>query len=247
MTRPFLIALQFLTRLPLRLDGELSDADLGRSVAYYPFVGMLLGALLIGAQWLLANLPVLLQAALLLVIWVSITGALHLDGLADSVDAWVGGHGDRERTLSIMKDPRSGPMGVTAVVLVLLVKFAALAALCESANALGLALAPILGRTVLPLLFLSTPYVRSGGLGAPLAAHLPRRAAVASIAAACIAIVAVAGADGVTLVLATALVFLALRTAMLRRIGGTTGDTAGALVELTEAAVVVALAVIRSL
>ncbi len=244
MTRHFLIALQFLTRLPLRIDGDLTDADLGRSVVYYPFVGMLLGVTLVAAQWLLANLPEMLQAALLLVIWVGITGALHLDGLADSADAWLGGHGDREKTLSIMKDPRSGPMGVTAVVLVLLIKFAALAALCESANAVGIALAAILGRTVLPLLFLSTPYVRSGGLGAPLAAHLPRRAAVGSVAATCIASVAMAGADGVTLVLASALVFLALRTAMLRRLGGTTGDIAGALVEITEAAVLVVFALL---
>lgn len=238
--RPFLIALQFLTRLPVSVDGEPRDQDLGCSVLYYPLIGLLLGLLLAATGWVFQDIPVLLRAVLLLVVWVIITGALHLDGLADSVDAWVGGLGDRERTLAIMKDPASGPMGVTAVVLVLLVKVAALHALVETNDWMALVLAPLLGRTVLPLLFLTTSYVRPGGLGAGLTAHVPRRAAASMVLVTGIAILVLGGLTGLTLLLTGAAVFLMMRHAMVRRLGGTTGDTAGALVELTEVATLAA-------
>ena len=78
------------------------------------------------AALLLEGASPLLQAALLLALWVALTGALHLDGLADSADAWLGGFGDPARTLEIMKDPRSGPVAVVVLVLLLLLKFSAL-------------------------------------------------------------------------------------------------------------------------
>ncbi len=113
----------------------------------------------------------MLHAALLLSLWVLLSGGLHLDGLADSADA-LGGFGDRERTLTIMKDPRSGPIAVVTLVLVLLLKFAAILALIESNHSIGLLLAPLIGRSAMLALFLGTPYVRAGGLGQALADHL---------------------------------------------------------------------------
>jgi adenosylcobinamide-GDP ribazoletransferase len=246
MIRPLLTALQFLTRLPVRLDGGPQDRDQSRSLLYYPVVGLVLGVLLAAAAWLLADVPALLRGALLLVFWVGMTGALHLDGLADSVDAWAGGHGARERTLTIMKDPRSGPMGVTAIVLVLLVKFSALVALCEVGELRAIVLAPVLGRTALPLLFLTTPYVRPGGLGSGLAAQLPRRALHWCLIMAAAGILLVGGMIGLVMLLAGTGGFLMARGAMRRRIGGTTGDTAGGLVEFTEATVVVAATVMAA-
>lgn len=243
MIRPFLTALQFLTRLPVRMDGNPDDKTLGRSVLYYPLIGLLLGLVLAAMAWVLQDVPALPCAALLLVIWVAITGALHLDGLADSFDAWVGGHGERARTLAIMKDPASGPMGVAAIMLVLIVKFAALAALCEAGDRWAFVAPPLMGRTVLPLLFLTTPYVRPGGLGQALAARLPKRAAGTIVAAISLGILAVGEMLGLMLLLAGAAAFLVLRGAMRQRLGGTTGDTAGALVELTEVATVVTAAI----
>lgn len=112
---PLLIALQFLTRLPVRLLGMPAPEQVGRSLLWYPLVGLLLGGLLLAAQALLSQQPAVLQAALLLTLWVALSGGLHLDGLADTADAWVGGYGDRERTLAIMKDPRSGPIAVAVL------------------------------------------------------------------------------------------------------------------------------------
>lgn len=237
--RPFLIALQFLTRLPVRFRTAPTPEQSGRSLLYYPLVGLIIGLLLVATAWALADAPALLRAALVLTVWVAVTGALHLDGLADSADAWIGGHGDRDKTLRIMKDPACGPMGVVVLVLVLLIKFAALHALTATSDWTVLVLAPLLARTALPLLFLTTPYVRPGGLGATLAAHLPRRTAMVVVTLIAVAVPLAAGSRGFWLLAVTAAVFLLLRALMRHRLHGTTGDTAGALVELVETAALV--------
>ncbi|BAN47562.1 adenosylcobinamide-GDP ribazoletransferase [Metapseudomonas resinovorans] len=240
---PLLIALQFLTRLPVRLAGMPEPQQVGRSLLFYPMVGLLIGLLLLGAAWLLQGHPVLLSAALLLVLWVGLSGGLHLDGLADTADAWVGGYGDLERTLAIMKDPRSGPIAVVVLVLVLLLKFAALVALLDAGQLLPLLLAPWLARGMLPLLFLTTPYVRAGGLGQALADHLPRRELPLWLAIQGAAMLLLGWPAWVALTVAMVL-FAWLRGRFLQRLGGTTGDTAGAMVELVEMAVLVAVALV---
>lgn len=240
----FLIALQFLTRLPIRLPGMPAPAAVGRSLLSYPLVGLLIGALLLSVQWALQEQPPALQAALLLALWVGLSGGLHLDGLADSADAWAGGLGDRERTLAIMQDPRSGPIAVVVLVLVLLLKFAALLALLQANQPQALLLAPWIARGLLPLLFFSTPYVRPGGLGAVLASHLPRRELPWWLAAHVLLLGLLGAGGGLLALLGALLLFVALRQLMCQRLGGTTGDTAGALVELAETTVVLLLALV---
>lgn len=236
-----LIALQFLTRLPVSLPGMPTPEQMGRSLLWYPVVGLLLGLLLWGAHLLLGQTSALLQAAIILALWVGLSGGLHLDGLADTADAWVGGFGDRERILTIMKDPRSGPIAVVVLVLLLLLKFAALLTLLQAGQGIYLLLLPWLGRSLLPLLLATTPYVRAGGLGQALVDHLPRRQ-LPWVLGGHVAAMLLLG-WGAFIVLATALaLFVWLRRALLRRLGGTTGDTAGALVELAECAALLALA-----
>ncbi|UZE22415.1 adenosylcobinamide-GDP ribazoletransferase [Pseudomonas sp. B21-056] len=236
---PFWIALQFLSSLPVRLPGMPEPAQLGRSLLFYPLVGLLFGVLLWAFNALLLGTPLLLHGALLLTAWVLLSGGLHLDGLADSADAWLGGFGDRERTLLIMKDPRSGPIAVITLVLVLLLKFAALLALLEQGQALMLVIVPVLGRAALLGLFLTTPYVRAGGLGQALADHLPRPAGWQVLSLCALGCVLVTGWAGVWALIVAAVVFVGLRQMMLRRLGGCTGDTAGALLELLEMVVLV--------
>jgi adenosylcobinamide-GDP ribazoletransferase len=243
LPQPLLIALQFLTRLPVRLPGMPEAQQIGRSLLWYPLVGLLLGGLLLALHGLLGDTPALLQAAILLALWVGLSGGLHLDGLADTADAWVGGHGDRQRTLEIMKDPRSGPIAVVVLLLVLLLKFAALTVLLERGAWAGLLLAPWLGRALLPLLLLTTAYVRPGGLGAVLAEHLPRERLPLVLALHGLAMLLL-GWSGLLALTAAALAFWLLRRAFIARLGGTTGDTAGALLELGECAVLLALALL---
>ncbi|APQ14031.1 adenosylcobinamide-GDP ribazoletransferase [Pseudomonas oryzihabitans] len=242
MPLPLLIAVQFLTRLPIRLPGMPPPEAVGRSVPWYPAVGVLLGGLLSLIAWLGVSGGIYLQAALVLAGWVILTGGLHLDGLADTVDAWVGGYGDRERTLAIMKDPACGPMGVLALLLILLLKWSALVVLLPHAYS-GLWLAPLAGRLALPWLLLTTPYVRPGGLGDILSRHLPRTSLGRVLLVGALLLLLLP--QGFTALLVTAAVALLVRRALRHRLGGTTGDTAGALLELTETAVLVALALSR--
>ncbi|MDO9625616.1 MAG: adenosylcobinamide-GDP ribazoletransferase [Pseudomonas sp.] len=240
--QPLLIALQFLTRIPIRLAGMPTAEQQGRSLLYYPLVGLLLGGLLWLLQQLLAGTAPLLQAALLLAAWVALSGGLHLDGLADSADAWVGGMGDRERTLALMKDPCCGPMAVVVLLLVLLLKFAALVALLESGTLAALLLAPLLGRSAVLALILGTPYVRQGGIGQLLASHLPHPAAKAVLLAVAVGCLLLFGTTGLWALLLAGVTLFGVRRALMRRLQGTTGDTAGALQELVECVVLVGLA-----
>ena len=234
MIRPFLIALQFLTRIPVWTNDQYSDQDIGNSLLYYPLVGFIIGLLLFTSSWMLNENPPLVTAALLLTIWVVLTGGLHLDGLADSADAWIGGMGNQEKTLLIMKDPNCGPAGTVAIILILLLKFTALHTLSIAGNWSVLLFALILSRAVLPLLFLTTAYVRTDGLGVTLSKYQPHRMSKLVIATTIILVMLTGGSDGILLIITTLITFLFLRVLMLRRIGGTTGDTAGALVEICE-------------
>ncbi|MCR4300982.1 MAG: adenosylcobinamide-GDP ribazoletransferase [Sulfuricaulis sp.] len=241
--RFFWIALQFLTRLPVPRSTSTSPEDRGRSVPFYPLVGLLLGALMVGMQTLLTSADVGLQSALVLVLWVLLTGGLHLDGLADSADAWAGSHGDRERALRIMKDAACGPAGVAAVTLILLIKFAALSVLLRENIWAGLIIAPVLGRAALVLLFLTTPYIRPEGLGAAQATFLPRRSAIAALFISAIVMMGF-GLAGIWALAVSLGMLLVLRAMMVHRLGGATGDTFGAACELIETAVLVSMVLV---
>lgn len=240
MLNPLLIALQFLTRLPVT-TADWSEREIGRSMLFYPLVGLLLGLALAGVTIALQGGAPSVVAAVLLGIWVFATGALHLDGLADSADAWIGGFGNPQRTLDIMRDPRCGPIAVAVVAVVLIAKFAALEALVATNAWLAVATAPVLGRTVMPLLFVTTRYVRSDGVGAVLSRQLPRKSAVAVVVFFALS----AGIANLWMTLAAVIVFVALRGLMIHRIGGTTGDTAGAMVELVETATLLVAALVH--
>jgi len=185
----------------------------------------------------------LLEAVLITTTWLALTGALHLDGLADCADAWVGGMGDRARTLAIMKDPACGPMGVAVIAVALLFKVAALDSLLAVTPGVFWWLIPVLARTALPLAFISLPYVREGGMGDGLARNVSRPGLALAVLlvlgtlAPCLLLLLL----GLWLAVAVT-VFALWRRAMIQRLGGFTGDGAGALVELMEVVLLVATA-----
>lgn len=245
--RAFLIALQFLTLWPVTLSNSPRPDEQGRAVLYYPLVGILIGFLLVVIAALAGAVfaPVVV-AALLLIVWSMATGALHLDGLADSADGWLGGQGERVRTLRIMQDSHSGAAGVVAVVLLLLFKFAALTVLLASNHWWLLLFVPALARAAIVALLLTTPYARPGGMAATVGPHMPQHEAtwVIAIGVGAIAVVAASVAGTLPALLMLTLPALALwgwRVAVMRRLGGTTGDTAGAAIEVSEALLVLAL------
>ena len=245
------IALQFLTCFPISLEPPPVGREVGLSLLWYPVVGLLLGLLLWGAAVLLSSVAIPLEASIIVAVWVISTGALHLDGLADTVDAWAGGRGVRERTLAIMKDPYSGPVGVAAVVCLLLLKFGALSALLlvrgsgdwgEMRFACAFVLPPTLARGAVPFLFAQTPYVRVQGIGADLAQYQSRTGAWVIAAVTGLAGITFGGRLGLAAIGVTAATYLIMRRAFIRRVGGTTGDCAGAMVEVIETLTVTAIA-----
>lgn len=234
--QPLLIALQFLTIIPVRISATLNPKQIGQSLLFYPVVGLVISSILLLAAWLLNTQSIFVSAVLLLSLWVILSGGLHLDGLADSADAWLGGLGNKAKTLLIMKDPASGPIAVTLLILVLLIKFVMLVELLTQQNYVAIVFAVTLARSALPLLFLTTPYVRHDGIGALLVANQPRLASKWLLAG--IALLSVIF-SGITLLICALIVFLILRYCMQQRLNGTTGDTAGAMVEILETTILI--------
>lgn len=228
--------------------GPVSAPDLGRCAVFFPLVGLLLGLMVSGVSVLSAQVgvpdpgsasdghgpPYGMAAALVLVVWVGLTGGLHLDGLADTADAWIGGLGDRSRTLEIMQDPSLGSFGVMALVLVLLCKWTALSALMTAGATASLIWIPALARAQLLVLFLTTPAARPNGMGAAVRTYLPRTAAWSWLLVTLVASGLPLGAEWLGLVGTAGILFLLLRRSVMVRLGGFSGDTAGALVELSE-------------
>ena len=229
--KAFLLALQFLTRIPIPIAINPSAQRLGRSVIYYPLIGVVIGVILLAFAYTLGANHSSLAAAIILTVWVGLTGGLHLDGVADCVDGWIGGQGNLDRSLQIMKDPNAGPMAVIAIVLLLLLKFSALSVLIESNSLAILLAAPIIARASIPFLMLSTPYLRINGLAEQMLQQLPRQLAIASIVLSLLLCTLMAG---YLFSLGIMLCALALRFIFLRLFSGTTGDMYGASVEAME-------------
>jgi adenosylcobinamide-GDP ribazoletransferase len=239
----FVIAMQFLSRVPMGKTIIASDRQWSRSVYFYPLVGAVLGALLVLLASMLSSVPSFLAAVLILTVWVAFTGALHIDGLADCSDGWVGGQGSRQKTLAIMKDPAAGPIAVVVIVLLLLFKLAAIVVLLESVNRFALLIIPMLARTNLLAAFLYAPYANPVGIGAKVSLYLSSKLALFFLLiAAAMTFIILPVLISLILLLVTIVVFLLWRTACINRLDGVTGDCMGALVELQEACMLIALA-----
>jgi len=229
-------AFAFLTSLPMGAGVRFDDEAIGRSVLWYPLVGLVLGSMLLAAAHLLP-FDALTNGALIVLALILLTGALHLDGLADCADAWVGGLGDRDRTLAIMKDPRGGAMGSTAIAVVLILKTAAVTlALRQEAHIL-LVLAPVLGRMAALGLFATTPYVGTGAVGRAAAGLENAERWLVMLSWTAIGLLLLPIPALVWILSWTCALHYCLRRLMLRRLRGFTGDCAGALVEITEVTV----------
>jgi cobalamin 5'-phosphate synthase/cobalamin synthase len=222
-------AFSFLTRLPVA-QGSLFDAKtVARSARWFPLVGAALGAIYAGGLWVLApRLPAAVVAVLLVALDAALTGAMHLDGLADTADGFGGGR-SREDVLRIMRDHAIGSYGAVAVVLALALKIAAIAALAGSAHAVfAVALAPVLGRWAAVLLGATQPYARpsdDNGTGSPTRWIGRTELTVATITA--LAAAATCGPRGAAAGLLVAIVTVLWGRRSARRIGGVTGDTLG--------------------
>lgn len=235
----FLIAVQFFTTIPIRFKTYPATPTQSIAPLYYPLVGVMIGMMLFAAASYL-HTHTLLTSAIVVTLWAVITGGLHLDGVADSADGWMAGIGQREKTLAVMKDPLVGASGVLTLVLVLLLKFAAVVHLLEAGALFVLLLAPLVARTAALLLLATTPYVSPTGIASHTANQLPTRVATAVCGLILVMLISISPSVAILIGLS----FWWLRRAMLRRLGGMTGDTAGALIEIIEVLFLVYFSVI---
>ncbi|MDD2735648.1 MAG: adenosylcobinamide-GDP ribazoletransferase [Desulfuromonadaceae bacterium] len=242
--RLLLIAFQFLTIIPLPFTVRCEKEDLGRSTVFFPLVGCAIGGLLVAANWLLApSLPRPLCDALLITLLTLITGALHLDGLADVCDG-LAARGSRERILTVMKDSQVGAIGAVGLVLGLLLKWQALVAVPMELKWQALLLFPALARFGQVLTLTGARHARQDGLGA---AFIQGSGKVPLLLA--FAIVAVGGyyllaLKGLVALAAVCVLTLIGRIFFQRKLGGLTGDTIGCISELNE---IMALLVISAI
>jgi adenosylcobinamide-GDP ribazoletransferase len=240
-----LVAAAFLTRLPLGRTGAADPDALLRAAPFFPLVGAALG-LVVGAAaiGLAGVLPALLAGLLAVALELALTGALHLDGLADSADGLGGA--DRDSSLAIMRDHALGTYGGAALALDLLVKAAALGTLAEADALAAVVAALALSRAApLPLARLLS-YARAGeGTGRLLTTHARTAPALAGMVLAVASALAVYRFDALALFVCAAAVTTAVGVLAHRRLGGVTGDVLGAAIELSATAALVVAAALE--
>lgn len=226
-------AILFLTILPLPTKREVTEAHLARATACFPLVGMLLGGALFLSARLVASLwsPPTVNA-LVLILWGLLTGGLHLDGLADTVDGLCGG-ATREEKLAIMRDSRVGAFGAAALFGLLLLKFSLLGELGGAAYGDVLVLAPTLGRWAMVCAIFFFPPARKEGLGHLFKGCGWQEFAFATATALGCAILLL-GSWGLAVFGGLGLAVAVMAWALTRTLGGLTGDTYGALCEVGE-------------
>jgi adenosylcobinamide-GDP ribazoletransferase len=237
-----LTAIQFLTRLRVR-SGPYQQDSLARAVKFFPVVGLLIGSGSLLVYWVLApHLPLMVVSLLVVVYFVTVTGCLHEDGLADSVDGFGGGW-EREKVLAIMRDSRIGTYGAAALALSLLARVFLIASLPRNEVTSYLLVAPVLSRwTTLPLsLFLAPARERNegqiDGQGARIARLTSRGNMIIGSLFTLVISIAPLRVRALAPILASAGITLATGLYYNRRIGGVTGDCFGATNQLAEIAV----------
>ena len=236
------LAAAFLTILPVGPPNAASPADVAASFGWFPLVGFGIGLSLCAVDWMLS--PVLgnaMRAVLIVLILTALTGALHLDGVADTADA-LGAGSDRERVLEILRDSRIGSFGTIALVFMIMLKVFAIAGAGGSQRYAAIYMAPGLGRWAMVALASGLDYLRREGAGAAMLSRDRRRNLRIATITAVIALVPLVMFHALRACVIAALMTLALRSFYRRWIDGVTGDLIGAAGEMVETAVLIAVA-----
>ena len=233
--RYLLIALQFLTVLPIRIKSEIQKTDFGASLLYFPLVGLIIGLILSGinALLLILNFPPLAVNIILVVVLIAITGGMHLDGLSDTADAFLSGK-PRDEMLAIMRDSHIGVMGVLSIASVILLKVGLLTSVAVPLKITALILSCVLSRWSSVLAIFLFPYARKDGKARVFTEGMNLKIFALSSIIVLVFAFAVWRTKGlVTLLIAAGCTYLIGKFSN-RKIGGITGDILGATIELTE-------------
>ncbi|ODS23913.1 hypothetical protein AB835_06215 [Candidatus Endobugula sertula] len=246
---PFIIALTLMTRLPIyaflpKFVQKVSwtENHYGLSVLWYPLVGVVLAVFISVVLVLLPNMPELVTASIAVTLLAVLTGGLHLDGLADAIDAGCAAHGQplvdrKEKILRVLNEPTAGPMAIVALVLVLLLKIVLLSHI--SMNILWVLVVTLsVSRAMALLLLVTTPYIGEQGLGSALSTHSQAHqiyTVLGSLLLLLFIFLPIMAAFWI-LICSLSIVFF-WRQFWMKSMGGMVGDCIGAVIELGEVGV----------
>ena len=246
--RAFLQALSFLTLLPFSRRGSSEGKALARSMAFFPLAGLLIGIFVVSGNYLLSFLfPKPLVLWLTLGFLALLTGGLHLDGFADTMDG-LACRGTREKILEVMRDSRIGAFGVIGLIFLIGAKYLALDQTSNSSLPRSLLLMAVMGRNAMVLVCYRSPYARSGqGLARPFVENLRfYELAFSALSAFGIAL-ALMGASGILVFIGIGLFSLGYRFVFIKKLGGVTGDVLGAANELAELLCLLLLLILKQI
>jgi len=232
----FVAAWRFLTIIPLPFFRETTEKDLNNSPVFFPVVGLVIGLILAGLSLLFGLFFNRTISSILVVIaWVIITGAMHLDGLADTCDG-LGGSNIDER-LEIMRDSHHGTFGVTGIVCILLLRVFSISGISGSWLTGSLILAPVAGRWAMVMAITRFPYPRPSGLGTVFKKNAGTFNLIVAFLVLLIVSLVLPLWSGVIIAVVAVLVAFLLACFLFRIFGGLTGDNYGAINEIVETAV----------
>jgi len=237
--KKFLLALQFLAIIPIKIN-KIGEREISGSAAYFPLVGLLLGLLLAGLNNLLTNLGSSAMATSSIVVITSIilTGGMHLDGLCDTFDAISSGK-SREEMLAIMKDPHIGALGAISVICMILLKIFLLAGLDTMHRSLTIILMAIISRWCMVIVMPIFSYARQEGKAKAFMLGVNKKIV---LLATLLTILLVSFIWPVKSLISVAISFIIaylFAKTVSRNLGGITGDTLGAINEITELTVLI--------
>ena len=243
----FWIAWQFLTIIPSPRRRECGAEDLGKSISFFPVVGLFLGLVLFGLDYLLGLfLPSLLINVLLVIALVILTGALHLDGFIDTCDGFAIKSSTLDR-LKVMSDSRVGGFGVVGGCCLILAKFASLVALPQQLRASALILMPILSRWGMVYAISIFPLAKREGMGWAVKQKASWKGMVVATVFSLIMGLVLLKWWGAALLAVLGLILLGFSKYLCSRFGGLTGDTYGAINEFAEVVVLILMLLIGEL
>ncbi|MDD5738094.1 MAG: adenosylcobinamide-GDP ribazoletransferase, partial [Candidatus Omnitrophica bacterium] len=238
----FLSALQFLTVIPVKIKGGVSDEEISSSAAWFPAVGLIVGIFLAFAYEALSHVfPAPVVCAFVLTLSEAVTGGLHIDGFIDTMDGIASG-ADRKRALEIMHEGRPGALGLAAVILLFLSKYSLLLSLPKGTVEISLVAMSVVSRASFVASAVFYPYAREGseGLGKIFIGKVKRPAAMIAAVTLLAAVIFILRAGALIMLPAAAAAFIVCNFYFKRKLGGVTGDTIGAVGEVLEVIVLAA-------
>ncbi len=242
----FLVALQLLTILPVRIGREIREEDFGKSLLYFPIIGVLIGLVLSATAFTFGFLSHLIAGVVVIIVSAIITGGIHLDGFADTCDGFYGDK-PKEKILEIMRDSRIGVMGVTGIVSLLLLKFVLIVSIPPKILWQSLIMMTAFARWSQVLACYISGYAREEGKARHFIEYAGGKELLAGsffTAALFLSLMRLGGAIVLIAPLLSTFLFICYAK---RKIGGMTGDTIGATSEIAEIAVLLSIVALQRL